>query len=77
VGQVFAASYLIGFGWGLSYVASTVLGGPGQELFDAITSTIAVALVTWMVSGCDARRARPYQAGRRSAAGSHRRLGVR
>jgi high-affinity iron transporter len=26
-----------------------VLGGPGQELFDAVTSTIAVALVTWMV----------------------------
>jgi high-affinity iron transporter len=26
-----------------------VLGGPGQELFDAVTSTVAVALVTWMV----------------------------
>jgi high-affinity iron transporter len=44
-----AAALSIGFGWGLSYVSTTVLGGPGQELFDAITSTLAVALVTWMV----------------------------
>jgi high-affinity iron transporter len=44
-----AAALSIAFGWGLSYVSSTVLGGPGQELFDAITSTVAVALVTWMV----------------------------
>jgi high-affinity iron transporter len=44
-----AAALSIGFGWALSYVSTTVLGGPGQELFDAITSTIAVALVTWMV----------------------------
>ncbi len=39
----------VGFGAVLSYVSSTVLGGPGQELFDAVTSVIAVALVTWMV----------------------------
>jgi high-affinity iron transporter len=44
-----AVALSIGFGWALSYVSTTVLGGPGQELFDAITSTIAVALVTWMV----------------------------
>ena len=44
-----AAALSIGFGWALSYVSTTVLGGPGQELFDAITSTVAVALVTWMV----------------------------
>jgi high-affinity iron transporter len=44
-----AAALSIGFGWSLSYVSTTVLGGPGQELFDAITSAIAVALVTWMV----------------------------
>jgi high-affinity iron transporter len=44
-----AAALSIGFGWALSYVSTTVLGGPGQELFDAITSTLAVALVTWMV----------------------------
>jgi high-affinity iron transporter len=44
-----AAALSVGFGWLLSYVSSTVLGGPGQELFDAITSTVAVALVTWMV----------------------------
>jgi high-affinity iron transporter len=49
-GGVAAAAVLsIGFGWALSYVSTTVLGGPGQELFDAITSTVAVALVTWMV----------------------------
>ena len=41
-----AAALSIGFGWALSYVSTTVLGGPGQELFDAITSTIAVGLVT-------------------------------
>lgn len=44
-----AAALSIGFGAVLSYVSSTVLGGPGQELFDAITSTIAVALVTGMI----------------------------
>ncbi|GAB4081230.1 iron transporter [Modestobacter muralis] len=44
-----AAALSIGFGWALSYVSTTVLGGPGQELFDAVTSTIAVVLVTWMV----------------------------
>jgi high-affinity iron transporter len=44
-----AAALSIGFGWALSYVSTTVLGGPGQELFDAITSTIAVAMVTWMI----------------------------
>jgi high-affinity iron transporter len=44
-----AAALSIGFGWVLSYVSTTVLGGSGQELFDAITSTLAVALVTWMV----------------------------
>ncbi|WP_029430655.1 iron uptake transporter permease EfeU [Blastococcus sp. URHD0036] len=44
-----AAALSIGFGAVLSYVSTTVLGGPGQELFDAITSTIAVALVTWMI----------------------------
>jgi high-affinity iron transporter len=49
VGVGAAAALSIGFGWGLSYVSTTVLGGPGQELFDAITSTLAVALVTWMV----------------------------
>jgi high-affinity iron transporter len=44
-----AAALSIGFGWALSYVSTAVLGGPGQELFDAVTSTVAVALVTWMV----------------------------
>jgi len=49
IGVGAAAALSIAFGWGLSYVSTTVLGGPGQELFDAITSAIAVALVTWMV----------------------------
>lgn len=44
-----AAALSIGFGWALSYVSTTVLAGPGQELFDAITSAVAAALVTWMV----------------------------
>jgi high-affinity iron transporter len=44
-----AAGLSIAFGGALSYVSTTVLGGPGQELFDAITSTVAVAMVTWMV----------------------------
>jgi high-affinity iron transporter len=48
-GVAAAVALSIGFGWALSYVSTTVLGGPGQELFDAITSTVAVALVTWMV----------------------------
>jgi high-affinity iron transporter len=48
-GVAAAAALSIGFGWALSYVSTTVLGGPGQELFDAITSTVAVVLVTWMV----------------------------
>lgn len=49
-GGVAAAVVLsVGFGAALSYVSTTVLGGPGQELFDAITSVVAVALVTWMV----------------------------
>lgn len=39
----------IGFGWLLTYVSSTVLYGPQHELFDAITSVVAVALVTWMI----------------------------
>ena len=48
-GVTAAVALSVGFGAVLSYVSSTVLGGPGQELFDAITSVIAVALVTWMV----------------------------
>ena len=39
----------VGFGWLLTYVSSSVLYGPQHELFDAITSVIAVALVTWMI----------------------------
>jgi high-affinity iron transporter len=39
----------VGFGWLLTYVSSTVLYGPQHELFDAITSVVAVCLVTWMI----------------------------
>jgi high-affinity iron transporter len=39
----------VGFGWLLTYLSSTVLYGPQHELFDAITSVIAVGLVTWMI----------------------------
>src|SRR3954454_18680437 len=39
----------VGFGWLLTYVSTTVLYGPQHELFDAITSVVAVALVTWMI----------------------------
>jgi high-affinity iron transporter len=37
------------FGWLLTYLSSTVLYGPQHELFDALTSVVAVALVTWMI----------------------------
>src|SRR3954470_22353353 len=39
----------VGFGWVLTYLSSTVLYGPQHELFDAITSVVAVGLVTWMI----------------------------
>ena len=39
----------VGFGWLLTYLSSTVLYGPQHELFDAITSVVAVGLVTWMI----------------------------
>lgn len=39
----------VGFGWLLTYVSTTVLYGPQHELFDAVTSVVAVALVTWMI----------------------------
>ena len=39
----------VGFGWLLTFISSTVLYGPQHELFDAITSVVAVGLVTWMI----------------------------
>jgi high-affinity iron transporter len=39
----------VGFGALLTYVSTSVLYGPRHELFDAITSVVAVALVTWMI----------------------------
>ena len=47
VGAAVAVS--VSFGWLLTYLSSSVLYGPQHELFDAITSVVAVALVTWMI----------------------------
>src|SRR3954464_731444 len=49
LGVVAAVVVSLTFGWVLTYVSSTVLYGPQHELFDAITSVIAVGLVTWMI----------------------------
>ena len=49
LGVAAAVAVSLGFGWLLTYVSSTVLYGPQHELFDAITSVVAVALVTWMI----------------------------
>src|ERR671933_341653 len=49
LGVVAAVAVSLTFGWLLTYVSSTVLYGPQHELFDAITSVIAVGLVTWMI----------------------------
>jgi high-affinity iron transporter len=49
LGVAAAVVVSVAFGWVLTYVSSTVLYGPQHELFDAIASTIAVALVTWMI----------------------------
>jgi high-affinity iron transporter len=49
LGVAAAVVVSLGFGWLLTYVSSTVLYGPQHELFDAITSVVAVALVTWMI----------------------------
>jgi len=49
LGVLAAVIVSLTFGWVLTYVSSTVLYGPQHELFDAITSTVAVALVTWMI----------------------------
>ena len=48
-GVAVAVLLSLGFGWLLTYVSSTVLYGPQHELFDAITSVVAVGLVTWMI----------------------------
>src|SRR4051795_8230198 len=49
LGVVAAVAVSLTFGWVLTYISSTVLYGPQHELFDAITSVIAVGLVTWMI----------------------------
>src|SRR3954467_2806633 len=49
LGVAAAVALSLTFGWVLTYVSSTVLYGPQHELFDAITSVVAVALVTWMI----------------------------
>jgi high-affinity iron transporter len=47
VGAALALS--IGFGAVLVYVNSELLSGERKELFEAVTSVIAVAFVTWMI----------------------------
>src|ERR671933_38983 len=49
LGVAAAVAVSLGFGWVLTYVSSTVLYGPQHELFDAVTSVVAVGLVTWMI----------------------------
>src|SRR3954447_13543147 len=49
LGVAAAVALSLAFGWVLTYVSSTVLYGPQHELFDAITSVVAVGLVTWMI----------------------------
>src|SRR3954451_3381430 len=48
-GVAAAGAVSLGFGWLLTYLSSSVLYGPQHELFDAITSVVAVGLVTWMI----------------------------
>jgi len=48
-GVAAAVAVSLGFGWLLTYLSSSVLYGPQHELFDAITSVVAVGLVTWMI----------------------------
>src|SRR6185312_4653141 len=49
LGVLAAVIVSLTFGWVLTYVSTTVLYGPQHELFDAITSVVAVGLVTWMI----------------------------
>src|SRR3954447_8333067 len=62
LGVVAAVAVSLTFGWVLTYISSTVLYGPQHELFDAITSVIAVSLVTWMIFWMR-RTARPLPGG--------------
>ncbi|MEV1240300.1 iron uptake transporter permease EfeU [Nonomuraea sp. NPDC050022] len=48
VGVVAALALAVGFGALLTFTAAN-LGHTGQELFDAITSLLAVVFVTWMI----------------------------
>ncbi len=49
VGVAVALALAIGFGAVLTYVNAELLSGPNQELFEAITSVVAVGFVTWMI----------------------------
>ncbi|MEU7739131.1 MULTISPECIES: iron uptake transporter permease EfeU [unclassified Nonomuraea] len=48
IGVVAALALAVGFGALLTFTAAN-LGHTGQELFDAITSLLAVVFVTWMI----------------------------
>ena len=49
LGVVAAVVLSIGFGGVLTYVAEDLLGFQQKELFEAITSILAVVFVTWMI----------------------------
>jgi high-affinity iron transporter len=49
LGVVAAVVLSVGFGFVLTYVAKDLLDHEGQELFDAVTSILAVVFVTWMI----------------------------
>ncbi|HWB34688.1 MAG TPA: FTR1 family protein, partial [Rugosimonospora sp.] len=48
-GVAVALALSIAFGAVLTYVNAELLSGPHQELFEAVTSVIAVGFVTWMI----------------------------
>jgi high-affinity iron transporter len=49
IGVAVALALAIGFGAILSYVNAELLSGANQELFEAVTSVVAVGFVTWMI----------------------------
>jgi high-affinity iron transporter len=49
LGVLVAVALSVSFGAALSFVSDDVLDQQGQDLFEAITSILAVGLVTWMI----------------------------
>src|SRR3954451_9699475 len=73
LGVVAAVAVSLTFGWVLTYISSTVLYGPQQDLFAAITSVIAVRRVKGMIAriGSAARRLSGELRGRLDGAAGH------